>query len=606
MTKSFALILFLFPLLGNTLFSQKVELSLAKKVAQIRFQYSNQRNDVPIESMVVFKNDIDTLFYLFTFKNKGFIIVSGDQCTPPILGECKRGIYNPEIMPDGLLYLLEKYKYSIYQLKQKKVIPSERYKNLWKEIISSDYLNSKSYVIGDSLVKTEWDQVNGYAYYCPPNCPAGCTATAMAQILRYWECKVNGEINDYHWREMDFASPDLDNALLIYDCGIASDTDYDPDGSTTTPWKARDGFVDYFNISNSADVKWRIWHLNNWEEMLKDEIDLERPILYSGGQLFGGGHSWVVDGYNDLDNFHCNWGWNGLYNGFYALGDFDPGNEGPFNEWESGIFNVVPEPHTISGSQLVCSSGSSYYLSNVSSFDTIVWTTGPNLILSSAQGSNPCVFYSNGTGSSWIRATINTACGPIFVPDYLVWTGPPEVTVTGPESGYTYNSYIFYANPTSQYSDPTSYQWILNPLNGNSVYTSSNYADISFYNPYDCYQVIARSQNICGLGDYSLTNISISDYSEGSILYPNPADDYVTVSIEKLGSKIFAEQNITTGEESISYYVQVFDLNGVLFYKKKVTTSIFTLSTKILKDGHYIIKVSDDKSAFNLQLLVKH
>ena len=54
-----------------------------------------------------------------------------------------------------------------------------------------------------------------------------------------------------------------------------------------------------WGISSSADVKWRIWHLSNWQDMLEDEIDLERPILYSGGNINIEGHSWVIDGYDE-------------------------------------------------------------------------------------------------------------------------------------------------------------------------------------------------------------------------------------------------------------------------------------------------------------------
>ncbi len=65
--------------------------------------------------------------------------------------------------------------------------------------------------------------------------------------------------------------------------------------------------------------------------------------MYSGSALLGGGHSWVVDGYYSNANFHCNWGWYGTYNGEYSLGSFDPpGDPGPYNQYESAIFNVYP------------------------------------------------------------------------------------------------------------------------------------------------------------------------------------------------------------------------------------------------------------------------
>ncbi len=81
--------------------------------------------------------------------------------------------------------------------------------------------------------------------------------------------------------------------------------------------------------------------------MLKDELDLQRPILYSaGGAEIGDdwfyGHSWVLDGYNEDDEFYCNWGWYGESNGWYSLGFDPPGDKGPYNQIESAIFDVVP------------------------------------------------------------------------------------------------------------------------------------------------------------------------------------------------------------------------------------------------------------------------
>lgn len=142
---------------------------------------------------------------------------------------------------------------------------------------------------------------------------------------------------------MDFLYADNENSTLIYHAGVSCLTHYESNGSSSTPGKARDGFVNNWGINSDADVKWRISHLSNWQTMLEDELDLGRPILYSGGALFGGGHSWVIDGYDADGNFYCNWGWYGDYNeGTYSLGDFDPGGNGPFNQYESAIFNVEP------------------------------------------------------------------------------------------------------------------------------------------------------------------------------------------------------------------------------------------------------------------------
>jgi len=127
----------------------------------------------------------------------------------------------------------------------------------------------------------------------------------MAQILRYSACRIapSGSIGSvnigatvYNWNSMSSSSANADNALLIYHAGLSCDTNYGSSESSSTPGKARDGFVTNWGISSSADVRSRIMHLNTWSDDLKNELNQERPILYSGGALLGGGHSWVIDG----------------------------------------------------------------------------------------------------------------------------------------------------------------------------------------------------------------------------------------------------------------------------------------------------------------------
>ncbi len=93
-------------------------------------------------------------------------------------------------------------------------------------------------------------------------------------------------------------------------------------------------------------------HLRTWKDDLIEELKQERPILYSGGgvvlrELEIAGHSWVIDGYDGADKFHCNWGWGGSHDGWFSLGGFiiydkDGKVDSRFNEIESAIFNIYP------------------------------------------------------------------------------------------------------------------------------------------------------------------------------------------------------------------------------------------------------------------------
>ncbi len=52
--------------------------------------------------------------------------------------------------------------------------------------------------------------------------------------------------------------------------------------------------------------------------MCRSDVDLGRPIMYAGFDN-SGGHAWILDGYNDNDQFHFNFGWGGQADGWYPI-----------------------------------------------------------------------------------------------------------------------------------------------------------------------------------------------------------------------------------------------------------------------------------------------
>ena len=66
--------------------------------------------------------------------------------------------------------------------------------------------------------------------------------------------------------------------------------------------------------------------LATWTELIYDELAAERPVLYDG-QSSGGGHAFVVDGYDGDELFHVNWGWGGSQDNYFALSVMNPGDK---------------------------------------------------------------------------------------------------------------------------------------------------------------------------------------------------------------------------------------------------------------------------------------
>lgn len=245
---------------------------------------------------------------------------------------------------------------------------------------------------------------------------------------------------------------------------------------------------------------------------------------------------------------------------------------------------------------------------------TYAWSKDNNLLdyVSGIGTTSYRVKAKSGAGNAYLQLQITTPSGEVATTDYkYVWVGVPILNVTGPGSGYTYHTYTFYANPNSN-SIPSSYTWILNPLNGNHVYNYGSYADIAFYNPGN-YQVISRAQNTCGTGEYSWKGIGISSGKSYS-LSPNPASDNVTITmienppLVENGDSSFTDVAITNAQtnEPTTYTIRIYNSQSTLLSTVTRSGKSFNIPLINMRDGIYIIEVSDGKNSYRQILIIKH
>lgn len=289
-------------------------------------------NDVPNKS-----------YYVFNVKNNGgFVIVSGDDRTPEILGYADKGNLDVENAPCNVKWLLSCYQKTIDSLrlvKDEGDAPTRRARR-------AD--NTRADIA--PLVTTHWGQGAPYNNMCPEidgqKCLTGCVATAMAQIINYhqWPQGNTAAIDSYTASSNGIAVPALDAtsfdwanmkeeyynvstteteddavAKLMRYCGQAVNMDYGLEASGAEGWAA-DPLKSIFHYANSAHeflgTKLSAEHL---EELVYNELDNGRPVFYTGNNKTMGGHAFVVDGYNHDGTFHINWGWNGDDDGYYVL-----------------------------------------------------------------------------------------------------------------------------------------------------------------------------------------------------------------------------------------------------------------------------------------------
>ena len=290
------------------------------------------------------KTNGNTSFYVINFKDGGWVMVSSDNNTVPVLGYSLFGTYKIEDpKPEAFLDWINGYKKQItYASKLKTKSPAILEK--WEKLLHKSKTKSTlTYTPGTPLLDVpnrghvQWSQdrnndggcVPSYHKYCPSGTgeycfcnkkSVGCGAVAMGQIMWYWQWPYSSSYRTYNWSSMpaelknsSSTNEEDEIAHLLRDCGSASNMTYWCSGSWTTMNNIVDAFKNSFNykgVKKQVRSKWS--YGNAWEDLLRSEIDAGRPILYRGDKcdLCSEKHYFVLDGYdaNDPDYFWFNFG----------------------------------------------------------------------------------------------------------------------------------------------------------------------------------------------------------------------------------------------------------------------------------------------------------
>ena len=284
----------------------------------------------------------DDAYYIFNLESKGgYVIVSGDDRMPAVLGYSMEGCFKEENMPDNLRAWLDGYKeqYQYLQTHEDAITVSET--------TTASESRTKIY----PLLTTSWGQGAPYNEQCPESygypSPTGCVATAMAQIMNYhqWPNQTSKTIEGYTTNTekinvpaIDVTTIDWDNMMDIYRsnssenqrnavstlmklCGAAVQMNYFFLDSRASILNARNAFVEYFGYDETKTslINRNNYNSEDWTELIYEEIKNKRPVLYAGESDEGNEHAFVIDGYDKDDYFHINWGWNGSSDGYYLL-----------------------------------------------------------------------------------------------------------------------------------------------------------------------------------------------------------------------------------------------------------------------------------------------
>ncbi len=349
-------------------------------------------------------------YYVFALQPKGFVIVAADNRVEPILGYSTNGSFSTDNLPENCRSWLQHYAEEIAYARTHDIAATASISLEWDALLSTDAtsptLAPKSTTAVLPLLTTTWDQSPYYNNLCPGSgsdqAVTGCVATAMAQLIHFWEYPAHGfgthQYTDptYGLQSADFANTTYQYSLmpneltanssaaqvnavatLMRHCGVAVNMEYSPTGSSAQDFATRTAFVSHFGYRAHLAQKsyqttdWYGWTTTHevytdaeWLALIKNELDAGRPLYYSGSG--SGGHAFVCDGYDADDLLHINWGWGGWCDGYFAVGNLNPGSN-YFNEDNMVIFvepgNAVADTlllnmdgnstQTVSGSVLI-------------------------------------------------------------------------------------------------------------------------------------------------------------------------------------------------------------------------------------------------------------
>ena len=336
-------------LAGNTVMAQEVSVDVAKNRAldflsnqTVGSKRAKGTKSLDVTLAYTSKSADKTCFYVFNAgEDEGFVIIGGDEAAREILGYCDHGSFDYETAPANFKWWLSQYTEQIARAEIAGVTGARRAKAATNRtninpLIPVKWSQEEPYnnkIVGISADNTE---STGFV--------TGCVATAMAQMMKFWEYPTQGQGSysyenngltfsanfgntTYDWSNMlqtyngneTGATADA-VATLMFHAGVSVDMDYGIYASGADSENIGYALATYFGYDKSVRNDFRTCYSDEaWEDLVYNELKTGRPVLYSG-QATNGGHQFICDGYDKSNEmFTFNWGWNGWCDGSYPL-----------------------------------------------------------------------------------------------------------------------------------------------------------------------------------------------------------------------------------------------------------------------------------------------
>jgi Peptidase C10 family/Spi protease inhibitor len=353
-----------------------VPLDVATNIATNFFKmyYENVDNKLIDNQETVDENGVP-YFYLFYYKNGGFLIVSAEYGDMPILANDVSSIFpaKGEKINAGLGMWLIDTRERIKAIREGKIQPLEASTAMWSDFKNNTFKATFKHITLDDIrrdkgkvelrdtrelpngngcssltwtntqvgpfMTTKWGQGCGYNSLVPSDhlatstcsyCPTGCVATAMAQVVRFHNFPLG-----YNYAAMtnsvaafDFSNREV--AQLMADCGTWVGMDYGTYASGANTARVEGALQDW---GYSTDANYGAYNTNYQRHA--QSLDDGNPVILDGCTDYscfwawcwgtGNCHAWVSDGYQRSSHpcygtqygWRMNWGWDGRADGVF-------------------------------------------------------------------------------------------------------------------------------------------------------------------------------------------------------------------------------------------------------------------------------------------------
>lgn len=363
--------LLLWMLLPTTIEAAPVKVEKAQSKAMEFFSSSVASRAVPQLELVwtgseaASRSGEEPALYLFNrTDHPGFVLMAGDDAAAPILGySFEHSTGDPDQMPAHIRWYLDGLREMVLALRASGASSDPA----WKEA-------PKAGTPLRELPTALWNQGAPYNNECPtlPNggrAVTGCVQTAAGILIQYnkWPDEVSGTVPSYisephkismPARELRPYNHDLllnsyapgqytdeqaaEVARLMVDLGTMDHAQYNTE-TGAYEFRLRYALTEYMRYNKQARLVGRAGYTDKqWANLLKKELDANRPLIYAGHGN-AGGHCFICDGYDSENYFRFNWGWGGNSNGYFLVENLAPNATYNFTSGQTTIIDLTPD-----------------------------------------------------------------------------------------------------------------------------------------------------------------------------------------------------------------------------------------------------------------------